>query len=158
MSSDRSIRCVLVALMCVAGFLVGGPLLADRATTKDLGGAERYLTHVSTDKPIYRPGEKVYIRGVLLHANDHTPLAEGGQAQAMIEIKGPKGDTVASGFAGAQDSIVGFSWTVPAEQAGGEYTVKVSYPGFGYAPAERKFDIRVYRAPRLKPTKNVTFI
>ncbi len=32
-----------------------------RSTTSDLGGAERFLTYVSTDKPIYRPGETVYV-------------------------------------------------------------------------------------------------
>jgi uncharacterized protein YfaS (alpha-2-macroglobulin family) len=39
---------------------------------------------------------------------------------------------------------------VPEEQAGGEYTIKLSYPWHGYAPAERTFDVRAYRAPRLK--------
>ena len=39
-------------------------------------GRSRYLTAVSTDKPVYRPGETVYVRGVLLHAFDHTPLGE----------------------------------------------------------------------------------
>ncbi len=34
-----------------------------------LGGPDRYLTHLSTDKPIYRIGETVFLRGVLLHAN-----------------------------------------------------------------------------------------
>ena len=104
MSAGRTSRCSVLSLTLVVAITVlGAELLADRASTKDLGGAERYLTHVSTDKPIYRPGEKVYIRGVMLHANDHTPLADGGQAQAMIEIKGPKGDNVASGFAGASN-------------------------------------------------------
>jgi uncharacterized protein YfaS (alpha-2-macroglobulin family) len=120
----------------------------DKATTQELGGAERYLTFVSTDKPIYRAGEKVYVRGVLLNAADRKPLNQ--QAQATIEIKGPKGDTVASGFAPTQDSAWGFAWEVPNEQAGGEYTIKATYPWQGHAPAERKFDIRAYRAPRLR--------
>ena len=69
---------------------------------------------------------------------------------AYIEIKGPKGDTVASGVSAIVDSVVGFSWDIPASQAGGEYTVRISNPFTGDAPAERKFDIRAYRAPRLK--------
>ena len=113
-----------------------------------LGGAERYLTHISTDKPIYRAGEKVYIRGVVLRADNHTPLAQADPA--TIEIRGPKGDVVNSGNAQTQDGVVGFAWEVPAGQAGGEYTVKISHPWAGHAPAERKFDIRAYRAPRLK--------
>src|SRR6516162_2311991 len=35
-----------------------------------LGGPDRYLTHLTTDKPLYRPGERVYFRAVMLHAVD----------------------------------------------------------------------------------------
>ncbi len=113
-----------------------------------LGGNDRYLTAVSTDKPVYRTGERVYVRGTLLHAFSRKPLKEG--AQASVEIRGPKGDVVAAGTAAVQDSVWSFGWDVPPNQPGGEYAVKVSYPWNGHAPAERKFDVRAYRAPRLK--------
>ncbi|HEY9785870.1 MAG TPA: MG2 domain-containing protein, partial [Candidatus Obscuribacterales bacterium] len=128
---------------------------AKKATTQEVGGAERYLTFVSTDKPIYRAGEKVYVRGVLLNASNHKPLAN-GYANATIEIRGPKGDTIASGNAAAQNSVWAFAWEVPDGQGGGEYSVRVTYPWEGHAPAERKFDIRAYRAPRLK--SQITFL
>src|SRR5438046_6399907 len=67
---------------------------------------------------------------------------------ASLQIEGPKGDIVASGASTIIDSVVGFSWEIPASQAGGEYTVRVLNP-LG-TPSERKFDIRAYRAPRLK--------
>src|SRR5438132_934057 len=56
-----------------------------RVTTAQLGGAERFLTAVSTDKPIYRAGDSVFVRGVVLDARSHAPTKESGQA--MIEIK-----------------------------------------------------------------------
>jgi uncharacterized protein YfaS (alpha-2-macroglobulin family) len=115
-----------------------------------LGGPDRYLTHLSTDKPLYRPGERVFIRGVMLHAVDHTPLGAQARPTAFFEIRGPKGDVVASGQTQMQDSVAGFAWDVPAEQPGGQYTVKLSFPWDGHPPAERKFDVRSYRAPRLK--------
>ena len=118
------------------------------AKSDELGGKDRFLTAVSTDKPIYKTGETVFVRGVLLHAFDHTPLAE--QANATIQIQGPKGDVVAPGNTFTQDSVWSFTWQVPEGQPGGEYTLKVLYPWQGHAPAERKFDVRVYRAPRLK--------
>lgn len=126
------------------------------ADTETLGGKERFLTFVSTDKPIYKGGEKVYVRGVLLNAGNHKPLPDAQATNATIQIKGPKGDSVASGNVQTQDSAWGFSWEVPAEQAGGEYTALVTYPWEGHAPSERKFEIRAYRAPRLK--SQITFL
>jgi len=118
--------------------------------TKTLGGEDRFLTHVSTDKPIYRPGERLYTRAVVLHHVTHNPLPNDRQSSPLVEIKGPKGDTVASGYKQLEESVAGFSWDIPKTQAGGEYTLRISHPGMGYAPTERKFDIRAYRAPRLK--------
>ena len=46
--------------------------------------------------------------------------------------------------------MLSFVWQVPPGQAGGEYTLRVSYPNDGLPPAERKFDVRAYRPPRLK--------
>jgi hypothetical protein len=129
---------------------VGGAVTPDRAEPRDLGGAERYLTRVSTDKPMYRPGETVYVRGAILGAAGNRPLAGNAQTNALVQIKGPKGDTVASGWVNSQESVLGFSWTVPEGQPGGEHVAKVTYPAHGHAPAERKFDVRSYRAPRLK--------
>jgi uncharacterized protein YfaS (alpha-2-macroglobulin family) len=113
-------------------------------------GGDRYLTYVSTDKPIYRPGETLYVRSIPLHCLTRQPIPAGQALQAVVEIKGPKGDSVASGISQLKDSVSGFSWSIPQAQAGGEYTIHVSYPDTGHPSAERKFDIRAYRAPRLK--------
>ncbi len=121
------------------------------AKTADLGGPSRYTTHLSTDKPIYRPNETVYIRGVLLHAITHQPLgAKAPQRPARLEILGPKGEVVSSSWAQLQDSTAGSAWKIPEGQAGGEYRVKISHPVGGFPPAERTFEVRNYRAPRLK--------
>jgi alpha-2-macroglobulin-like protein len=146
------------SLFIAAGFIHGGgEAAAPPATpqiTGDLGGGERYLMHVATDKPIYRIGEKVYVRGVVLSADGHFPLLSMASSPSSagaisFEIKGPKGDTVASGVSAIIDSAAGFSWDIPPGQAGGQYTVRISLP-WSDVPAERKFDIRAYRAPRLK--------
>src|ERR1700679_3246153 len=121
-----------------------------KGTTEALGGAERYQSFVSTDKPIYRGAETVYVRGVLLNAANHKPLPEDKQTRATIQIKGFSGETIASGNVQTENGAWGFSWSIPSSQAGGQYTAIVNYPESGYAPAERKFDIRTFRAPRLK--------
>lgn len=166
MSSQLARRSLAVSAVCCAGTLTltfstsqlqslaNSAPRAEKATTQTLGGPIRYQTFVSTDKPIYRAGEQVYVRGVVLNAANHKPLS--GSASATIEIKGPKGDTVASGNTYAQDSVWSFGWVVPDGQAGGEYTIRITYPWEGHAPAERKFDIRAYRAPRLN--SQITFL
>ena len=116
----------------------------------DLGGKDRYSTYVSTDKQVYRAGEKVYVRAAVLRADTRIPLTNQQPQQVMVEVKGPKGDTVASGYASLENAVAGFAWAVPAGTAGGEYSVRVTHPWTGYVPGERKFDIRAYRAPRLK--------
>jgi len=118
--------------------------------TEILGGSNRYLAYLSTDKPIYRAGETIYMRGVILHHATRVPFPANRQVHALVEIRGPRGDVVAGGPAASEESVLGFQWTVPDGQAGGEYTIKATFPGHGYPPAERKFDIRAYRAPRLK--------
>jgi uncharacterized protein YfaS (alpha-2-macroglobulin family) len=150
--------CFPLFLVLVSVALLRSALVAEKEAAKQpkptltqmLGGADRYLTHVSSDKPLYRPGETVYIRGVVLHAVSRKPLADKQQAGAQIQITGPKGNIVATGYVRSENSTVGFAWKVPAEQVGGEYTAKITYPRHGFAPGERKFDVRSYRAPRLK--------
>jgi alpha-2-macroglobulin-like protein len=156
--STRVIRYVTaVSLLILAGTVVWRATAepapekpAPLTLTETLGGSDRYLTYLSTDKPLYRPGETLLVRGVILHHATRKPLDQEGQQSAVIEIKGPKGDTVASGRSTSEESVLGFSWPIPATQAGGEYTVHVSYPFSGQPPSERKFDVRAYRAPRLK--------
>src|SRR5213595_1699060 len=109
MPSPRLVVPVLAACAAVLGFR---HVAADDRPR--LGGS--YLTAMSTDKPIYRPGETVWVSGVLLHAFTHTPMAE--VTTATIEIKGPRGETVAAGVSATQDSVWAFGWRVPDGQAG----------------------------------------
>ncbi|HUG89663.1 MAG TPA: MG2 domain-containing protein, partial [Planctomycetaceae bacterium] len=133
-----------------AGRTGSGKPTVGRADARALGGPDRWLTYLSTDKPVYRAGEQVYVRGVLLNAHTRKPLDEQQGLSAQVQIKGPKGDVVASGGANSENSVLAFSWKVPAEQAGGQYKVVVTHPWEGHPPAERAFEIRSYRAPRLR--------
>ncbi|MEO2010309.1 MAG: MG2 domain-containing protein, partial [Pirellulaceae bacterium] len=114
-------------------------------SSQSLGGLDRYLTHISTDKPLYRPGEQLRVRGVVLHGDSHKPMPASLHVAGLVTIKGPKGDTVAAGYANGHDSVMAFAWNIPVEQAGGQYTIHMQTMN-GYAPAERTFEIRAYRA------------
>jgi uncharacterized protein YfaS (alpha-2-macroglobulin family) len=133
-----------IGAMVVAAFVVAGqsnaPGVADG----------RYLGHLSTDKPIYRTGERVYFRGVVLGALDHLPLPADGSSYAMLQITGPKGEQLFSQSAQVQDSVAGFNWDVPADAGGGRYTATLSFPANGFPPTKREFEVRAFRVPRLK--------
>ncbi|WP_208718992.1 MG2 domain-containing protein [Corallococcus sicarius] len=144
----RSLRALLTLGLAGLLALLSPHVFAARATTRSLGGANRYLTHVTTDKPLYRPGEQVLARGLVLEALSRKPFA--GALQARLEVRGPKGDIVTTQAVSTADAVWGYAWPIPAGQPGGEYTLRVTYPWTGAAPAERKFDVRAYRAPRLK--------
>jgi alpha-2-macroglobulin-like protein len=146
---------VTVATLFALLFAWGASSLADAprgrpATTASLGGAERYLAHLSTDKPLYREGETVYLRAHLLSAHENAPLPRTRVIPGHVRITGPRGDVVAQGAVRSDDSVMGFSWTVPAGQAGGDYEAHLTFPHEGLPPAARKFGVRAYRAPRFR--------
>ncbi|MDR1536341.1 MAG: A-macroglobulin complement component [Planctomycetota bacterium] len=116
-------------------------------TPERLGGEGRKLAFLSTDKPIYRPGETAYFRAVFLMADSYFPVREGGEAAGLI-ITGPRDAEAARLAAPIRDSVAGFSWTIPAGTAGGSYEAKAE--SGGGPPAVRRFEIRAYAPPRLK--------
>ena len=116
-------------------------------TPERLGVNERKLAFLSTDKPIYRPGETVYFRAVFLMADTYFPVRE-GREWAQLAITGPRDAETARLAAPILDSVAGFSWTIPAGTAGGSYEAKAE--SGGDAPAVRRFEIRAYAPPRLK--------
>jgi len=118
-------------------------------TDDDLGGSERYLAYASTDKPIYRAGDNVYLRAIVLNALDNTPHKPGHHSYKVV-INGPKGDIVHEGFTREDASAVGYRWTVPNDMTGGLYTAKISSPTIGLPATERRFEIRAFRTPRVK--------
>ncbi|HET6343312.1 MAG TPA: hypothetical protein VFH51_00215, partial [Myxococcota bacterium] len=90
----------MLRIVCLGLLLTAAPS-RPQAVVEALGGAERYLAHVSTDKPIYRAGETVYGRAVVLESHSHGPCT--GDLAAAALIKGPRGDVVARGPASGSD-------------------------------------------------------
>ncbi|TQF17016.1 A-macroglobulin complement component [Myxococcus llanfairpwllgwyngyllgogerychwyrndrobwllllantysiliogogogochensis] len=123
---------------------VGGPGARPEALTAQ----DRPYTYVSLDKPMYRPGEQVLIRGLVLEALSRRPHVASRRGQ--IEITGPQGTIVGRGEVETSDSVWGYAWPIPRDLPGGGYTLVVNDPFTGTAQVMRKFDVRDYRAPRLK--------
>jgi uncharacterized protein YfaS (alpha-2-macroglobulin family) len=115
-------------------------------TSEQLGGAERHAVHVSTDKPVYRSGETLRARGVVLNVLTRAPLAN--IPWIPVEIVGPKGDAIVRANTSGSDGVVAFTWTVPDGQPGGSYVLKMGGEG-GPVVGERAFEVRAFRAPRI---------
>jgi uncharacterized protein YfaS (alpha-2-macroglobulin family) len=144
MSASRIVVLCLVVPLFVAAALWAGMSGTSGAVDN------RYLAYLSTDKPIYRAGEHIFLRGVVLGALDHVPIPDNAWSYAVIEITGPKGDRLFTEGSQVQDSVAAFNWQVPPDAAGGQYTATISFPNNGFPPSQRKFEVRAYRVPRLK--------
>src|SRR5580700_760121 len=118
-----------LALSSTFGLIISALLLGQVGTTPPPASisANRYLAHLSTDKPIYRANERVYLRGAVLTAADHLPM-DRDNLPAQLQITGPKGDTLFTTNGQIQDSVAAFNWDVPADAAGGQYTATISFP------------------------------
>ncbi|MBR6472022.1 MAG: hypothetical protein IKS83_09515 [Victivallales bacterium] len=111
----------------------------------------RPLHYISTDKPIYRLGETVYLRDVILDSQTNYPIdTKDFEYKIKWQIVGPKGDTVFSTSSSPSDSVDALSWTIEAGLPGGVYTARVENLNGDGAPAERKFEVKAYRVPRIK--------
>ena len=73
----QTLNVAVIGLCVFAAAKLGGQGVRMPAASQASAGPDRYLTYVSTDKPVYRTGEKVYVRGFVLRAEGHAPGATG---------------------------------------------------------------------------------
>eukprot|EP01062_Namystynia_karyoxenos_P074155 TRINITY_DN70_c0_g2_i2.p1 TRINITY_DN70_c0_g2~~TRINITY_DN70_c0_g2_i2.p1 ORF type:complete len:2243 (+),score=498.86 TRINITY_DN70_c0_g2_i2:81-6731(+) len=151
--------------------LAAAPLLAAAAAAAAGAGPApshfsypRYITHVSTDRPVYRPGETVYLRGWVLNALNGTPPWAHGELAGCrlpddqpepcttVAVHGPDGGEVTrlgATVLSPEVPTVGGHWGIPAGAAGGEYTAAVTHSRNGWVAGERRFAVRRFATPRL---------
>ena len=130
-----------LALLFVPGTLVVGDM-------NTLESSPCFLAHVSTDKPIYKPGEDVYVLIVVVNALDQRPIST--VCMANMEILSPKGDVIGRGMCYSENGSLDWKWKIGEAIPGGDYKVKASFPNHGFPPAERGFNIRAFRQRRLR--------
>jgi hypothetical protein len=148
MKNARSMVFFFFSLMLLLSFQ-GGLVVGDMKTPQ---GPEAFLAHVSTDKPIYRAGEDVYVRIIVVNALNNKPVSD--SCMANMEIISPKGDAIARSMTQSQSGSMGWKWNIGDTVPGGDYKVKASFPNNGYPPAERSFNIRAFRQKRLRTQIN----
>lgn len=146
----RSSRPVFALFLAAAAVMVAVSLRAEDPPPfpKDLGGDDRVSAFVAVDKPMYRGGETVYGRAVMIDSLKRVPLEK--PVNVQFQVKSPKGDVVMSVTSRSEHASAPFAWAVPPGMPGGEYTLVARFPWNGYAASETKFDVRAYRVPRLR--------
>ncbi|MBX3466554.1 MAG: A-macroglobulin complement component [Planctomycetes bacterium] len=132
------------------GLLVGttaAPLLGQGQGGDDAPRDDRWQVHLAADRPTYRPGETVRVRGPALQAFTRRPLTS--TTPCLVEVKSPRGEVVTSTLATIEQGALSFVWTVPAGAAGGRYTVLARTAG-GDPAGEVGLEVLAYRVPRLR--------
>lgn len=107
--------------------------------------SEAPLAHLTTDKPIYRPGEPVYVRVVLLDRLSLEPI--GGSCR--LRITDSKDAPVLTEVARLEDGTGSFVWAIPETARGGEYRVELRDSKDEFAAESLKFIVRRFQAPTL---------
>ncbi|MHC5021263.1 MAG: MG2 domain-containing protein [Planctomycetota bacterium] len=135
--------------LAAAGVLAACATLTGIAWSHNASTATgHFQAHLAFDKPIYRPGETVWVRTTVLDAVSHKPLAR--QMGAAIEVRDPSGAVVHTNSTSVVDSVMGMGWRLPKSLPGGVYTLKVTVAN-GVIPAtERTFEVRRFRQRRLR--------
>jgi hypothetical protein len=125
----------------------------------------QYLTHLTTDRPMYRPGEVVHFRSLTLERFSLLPPQD--ELSLIYRVSGPNNAEIFKTQGAAQMTAVpgGEAIKGPDGKAlrgvgagevalapnlpGGEYTLTVSEANSRFPPEKRKFLVNNYQAPRL---------
>ncbi len=106
------------------------------------------LVHVTTDRPVYRPGEPVFARAVVLDRVTLLPLATRWPIRAQL-LDAKDAPVAVQADTGNEVGVASFAFTVPAESAGGTHRVEVSSPAGAFAPESVEVVVRPFQTPRL---------
>ena len=114
-----------------------------------------FVTYLSTDKPLYRPGEVVYFRSLTLSRFGWKDTRD---QPVIFELLGPAGNAIPNLLpSGVTKRGVGNgSFQILPGMPGGTYTIVVKSPSQEFEEQKRQFVLRDYRPPRLQ--KELEFV
>lgn len=104
-----------------------------------------YRGYVMVDKPMYQPGETVWLRADLRAASTMSLVAGGG----TLRVLDPKGGQLVQRYLMLNDGVAAANVDLPQDAPGGEYTIEIQANG---ALLKRTVIVAAYEPPRLKKT------
>ncbi len=110
-------------------------------------GMGRRALYIQVDKPIYKPGETIWVKTWDLKVRDH---AGGTAGSVTYQLVNPKGATVATKRALQQDGKATNDFVIADDAEGGEYQLRVRTEDGKME--SRAVVVSSYEAPRIKKT------
>ena len=104
--------------------------------------------YITTDKPMYRPGETVWLRAWDVQVRDF--LAPEQLTSMTFELVDPRGSVAARKKVRLQAGVATNDFALPPDMAGGAYTLRAS-SNLGDR-GERTISVSTYELPRIKKT------
>ncbi len=116
----------------------------------DYGPAVRYTGYLYTDRPIYRPGQTVYFKGIVRADNDAHYSIPGDLPTVAVRISDPEGKELYNERLDLNDMGTFFGeLTLDAEASLGTYYIQIEEPDHDlYASAS--FRLAEYRKPEFQ--------
>lgn len=108
--------------------------------------SEAPLIHLTTDKPVYRPGERLLVRLVVLDRLQLEPT----EGRCLVRIVDGKNAIVYEGYPTLEQGVGDVMWMIPPGQRGGEYRIEVRDSKNEFAVESLDVLIRRFQAPVLK--------
>ncbi len=116
------------------------------ATTITLGENSRPpLVHLSTDKPLYRPGDLVRLRCVLLDRVSGTAV----DGIYRLRLTNPREQTARSWFEKATDGVIAVAHPLGQDAPGGPWKFELQDAAGRFTVSSVQFNVREYQAPQL---------
>ena len=109
------------------------------------------LVHLTTDKPLYRPGETAYLRAVLLNRLTLEPLETLG-GRYLMRISDPKDVSRKQWFQDLEDGVLSAGWSIPDDAAGGRYHFELLSGDRSFTYERLPFEVRHFQSPLLAKT------
>ncbi|MBF0595555.1 MAG: zf-HC2 domain-containing protein [Candidatus Omnitrophica bacterium] len=100
---------------------------------------------LTTDKPLYQPGQTIHVRALALKNTDSTPMKD---QELTFEVEDPKGNKVFKKKVQTSPfGVAAITFTLASEINMGEYTIRAVAPDYS---AEKKVEVKRYVLPKFK--------